>query len=141
MSSRSVPDTSLETSARRPRAGREPISRSSIVSRVVGLIEGNPGASLHLSDLCSVAGVSERTLRTVFRAYFGMSPKKYLRMRKLQSIRTALCHADARRDTVSGVAARFGLSDAGRMARDYHDLFGEYPATTLLRGPRPGRDR
>lgn len=119
----------------RNRPGREPLSRGAVVNTIVALIDGSPGVSLHLADLCSAAGVSERTLRTVFRERFGMSPKKYLRMQKLQMVHRALRLADVGNVTVSSVAAKLGLSDAGRMARDYHDLFGEYPRTTLMHGP------
>ena len=44
--------------------------------------------------------------------------------------------ADLARETVSGIARRFGLSDIGRMAKDYSALFGEYPRVTLMRKPR-----
>ena len=48
----------------------------------------------------------------------------------------ALAVADPARETVSGIARRFGLSDTGRMAKDYSELFGEYPRVTLMRKPR-----
>ncbi|HMN43346.1 MAG TPA: helix-turn-helix domain-containing protein [Povalibacter sp.] len=141
MSKRSLPNASHIARLRSQRSGRDPFSRSAVVSRVVALIEGRPAASFHLSDLCSAAGVSERTLRTIFREQFGTSPKKFLRAHKLHNIRTALRASDDEGDTVSRIAARFGLSDAGRMAKDYYRLFGEYPGTTRMHRCRTVRDR
>ena len=91
---------------------------------------------MRLADLCEVTGVSERTLRTMFVEQFGVGPKRYLRTRKLHAVRAALAVADPARETVSGIARRFGLSDIGRMAKDYSELFGEYPRVTLMRKPR-----
>jgi AraC-like DNA-binding protein len=141
VSKRSVPNDSDSIRRQRHRAGREPLSRAAVVSRVVALIDAKPHASFQLSDLCAVAGVSERTLRTIIREQFGIGPKKLLRTRKLHSIRMALRLADGRAETVSSVAARFGLSDAGRMAKDYYALFGEYPGTTLMHPHRAVRGR
>jgi len=89
-----------------------------------------------VTDLCEFSGVSERTLRTMFLEQFGVGPKRYLRTRKLHAVRAALTLADPRRETVSGIAKRFGLSDVGRIAKDYCALFGEYPRVTLVRKRR-----
>jgi AraC family transcriptional regulator, ethanolamine operon transcriptional activator len=94
-------------------------------------LEADGEHELRLADLCRLAKVSERTLRTIFLESFGITPGRYLRARKLRAIRAALICADPRYETVSKIATRFGMSDLGRMARDYRMLFGEYPRTTL----------
>lgn len=123
-SSRVAP--SLRT--RRPRP-----TRAETIARITRLLESSETRSLQVADLCEVSGVSERTLRSMFLEAFGVGPKRYLRTRKLHAIRAALAVADARHETVSRVAKRFGLSDVGRMAKNYLVLFGEYPRATLLR--------
>lgn len=103
------------------------------MARITRLLDAREAASLQLADLCEISGVSERTLRSMFREVFGIGPKRYMRARKLHAIRAALAMADPRLETVSSVAKRFGLSDVGRMAKDYYALFGEFPRATLLR--------
>ena len=102
----------------------------------------------HIAELCAAAGVSERTLRSIFTKAFGMPPYRYLRVRRLHLIRETLAVADPQRQTVSRIARRFGYSDPGRMASEYYALFGEYPRATLqrpaskrARSPRRDMDR
>ena len=107
--------------------------RQASIARVKTLLEHGDEHPLRLSDLCREAGVSERTLRSIFQEMFGVGPHRYLHLCRLQRVRTALSMADPGSESVSRVAARFGFSDSGRMACDYHRLFGEYPSDTLKR--------
>src|SRR5687767_16041041 len=106
------------------RIGRPRTPRTQIMARITEVLREREASPLRLADLCEISGVSERTLRTMFLEQFGVGPKRYLRTCKLHSVRAALVQADPGRDTVSGVARRFGLSDIGRMAKDYCALFG-----------------
>jgi AraC family ethanolamine operon transcriptional activator len=118
------------------RLGRPPASRTQVMTRITEMLREREASPLRLADLCEATGVSERTLRTMFVEQFGVGPKRYLRTRKLHAVRAALAVANPARETVSGIARRFGLSDIGRMAKDYSSLFGEYPRVTLMRKPR-----
>jgi transcriptional regulator GlxA family with amidase domain len=111
-------------------------ARVDALARITAFLEIDRTTKLSLAELRRVAGVSERTLRTLFLQAFGLSPKRYLRLRKLHAIRTALAMADPRHETVARVAGRFGVSDAGRMAKEYAALFGEYPRTALAHSVR-----
>ena len=134
--SKRTPTVSGTRAVRGPRIGRPRASRVQIMARITQMLREREASPLRLADLCEVTGVSERTLRTMFVEQFGVGPKRYLRTRKLHAVRAALAVADPARETVSGIARRFGLSDIGRMARDYSELFGEYPRVTLMRKPR-----
>jgi AraC family ethanolamine operon transcriptional activator len=119
-------------SAERPVGVRRPrLARTRALARVTALLDSDATHELRLADFCRLAEVSERTLRTLFLESFGMAPGRYLRARKLRAIRAALICADPRYETVSKIATQFGMSDLGRMARDYRMLFGEYPHATL----------
>ena len=107
--------------------------RQASIARVKALLELGDERPLRLTDLCREAGVSERTLRSIFQEMFGVGPHRYLHLRRLDRVRAALSMADPGSESVSRVAARFGFSDSGRMACDYHQLFGEYPSDTLKR--------
>jgi AraC family transcriptional regulator, ethanolamine operon transcriptional activator len=81
-----------------------------------------------VGDLCEAAGVSERTLRNAFQSVYGMSPIRFLQLRRLHQVRRAL-----RRDaavSVTEVALRHGFVNLGRFAAEYRQLFGESPSLT-----------
>lgn len=122
----------VQPSSAGPRAarGRPRASRSETVCRVQELI-GQQQWPLHMADLCRAAGVSERTMRTIIKEQFDLGPSRYLRLRRLQMLHDALAQASPYSTTVAAVSARFGYAHGGRMASEYHDLFGEYPSQTL----------
>lgn len=101
--------------------------------RVLACIERNECAPVELSIVYAAAGVSPRTLRTMFVDVFGMTPSRYLRLRRLHQLRTALLMADPLLRTVGEVCTALRLTDAGRVAHEYHALFGEFPSRTLAR--------
>jgi AraC-like DNA-binding protein len=90
----------------------------------------------HLPDLCKAIGVPERTLRACCAEFLGMSPIRYLRLRRLGMVRVALRHADSATANVSDIARRHGSPQLGRFAAQYRTVFGEAPSTTLQRAPR-----
>lgn len=117
-----------------PRQRAHQVAYQALVSRVLALLPTNSARPPRLAELSRVAGVSERTLRTAFIATLGMAPTRYLRLRRLHLLRAALSVADPLRSNVATVAARFGYTDGGRMAAEYHAVFGEFPSATLQRG-------
>jgi transcriptional regulator GlxA family with amidase domain len=93
-----------------------------------------------LPDLCKAIGVPERTLRACCAEFLGMSPIRYLRLRRLGIVRAALRHADPATANVSDIARRHGFLQLGRFAAQYRAVFGEAPSTTLQRAPRDAHD-
>ena len=115
------------------RVGWQRATRQANVARVMELLQRYDEQPIRLSKLCRHAGVSERTLRSIFKEKFGVGPNRYLHIRRLHLVRLALSIANPSTESVSQIALRFGFSDSGRMAADYHRLFGEYPSRTLMR--------
>ncbi|MFC4310725.1 helix-turn-helix domain-containing protein [Steroidobacter flavus] len=115
--------------------GRPQFSRSRVIARTLQLIEANEGQPLFIDDLCKATQVSERTLRNIFHEFFGVGPMRLLKVRQLREIRAALLRADPQRDTVTRIAARFGIWDFSLFARNYKALFGESPSRTLRTPP------
>jgi AraC family ethanolamine operon transcriptional activator len=111
--------------------GRPQFSRGRVIARTLALIEANEGQPLFVHDLCRATDVSERTLRNIFHEYFGVGPMRLLKVRQLREIRAALLRADPQRDTVTRIAARFGIWDFSLFARNYKALFSESPSRTL----------
>jgi AraC-like DNA-binding protein len=114
-----------------PRLGRHAVPRRQIIRRAMDFVDQHNGEYLSLEQLATAAGVSERTLRDAFHWYFGVPPLQYLNRRTLHQVRKALKAADPTVATVTSIATQFGVWQFGRLARDYHILFGELPSETL----------
>ena len=90
---------------------------------------------LYVSDLCRVAGVSERTLEYAFKEVMGLTPVTYLIRLRLHRVRRALLAATQGSTTVSTEALNWGFWHFGEFSRAYKDCFGELPSDTLRRKP------
>ncbi len=89
------------------------------------------GRRPYLSELCSAASVSERTLQYAFRDIMGMSPLTYLHRLRLHRAREELRKADSGSTTVTDVAMNWGFWHFGEFSRAYKNCFGEVPSRTL----------
>ena len=90
---------------------------------------------LYVSDLCRVAGVSERTLEYAFKEVMGLTPVTYLIRLRLHRVRQALLTATQGSTTVTTEALNWGFWHFGEFSRAYRDCFGELPSDTLRRKP------
>jgi hypothetical protein len=69
--------------------GRERGERQPIMQRFEQALEAHEGELLYLVDLCAEVGVSERNLRVCCQARLGMSPHRYLWLRRMNMARRA----------------------------------------------------
>jgi AraC family ethanolamine operon transcriptional activator len=110
-----------------------PSRRRAVVRRVEEWLDVHPGEPPSIPALCSLAGVSERTLEYAFREHFGMTPARYVKLRRLNRVRRELEAAAPEGSSVTAVALRSGFFDLGRFAGEYRALFRERPSETLRR--------
>jgi AraC-like DNA-binding protein len=104
-----------------------------IMRRFRQTVEENPDQALYIPELCAAIGVSERTLRVCCQEQLGMSPKRYLTLRRMNLARHALYDSSPDAATVTEIATRYGFWQFGRFAGEYKSLFGESPSATLHR--------
>jgi AraC-like DNA-binding protein len=104
-----------------------------ILRRFRNAVEENPGQALYIPELCKAIGVSDRTLRLCCQEQLGMSPKRYLLLRRMHLARRALRDTVPTGTTVTEIATRHGFWQFGRFAGEYKLLFGEAPSATLHR--------
>ena len=108
-----------------------------VVERIEAYAQLHLTASVPISELCRIAGLSERGLRNAFYRVRGMSPKRSLRADRLRGARRALAGGNGPR-TVTGIATRYGFYELGRFAAVYKESFGEAPSQTLRHGSKRG---
>jgi AraC-like DNA-binding protein len=123
----------------RVEAGSAHWRHAAIIRRLENFLEANPDRTLHLTDLCVAAAASDRTLRILCREHLGMSPTRYLWLRRMHLARRALRMADPTAFTVTEIATSYAFWELGRFAVAYRSLFGETPSATLRRPPEDPR--
>lgn len=115
-----------------PLAGslRNSRSHKEILRHALGLLDVMDVQSVYTEDICRATCASERTVRNVFNQYLGMSPHRYLMIRRLHAIRSAIREGGTE-ETITSICARYGVWDVGRFASLYRQFFGTLPAQSL----------
>src|SRR5262249_43246300 len=88
------------------------------------------GRQPSVPELSAMIGVPERTLRQCCAELIGLSPSRYIRLRRLNMVRAALRRADPAIASVAEIAQRYQFSELGRFAVVYRTTFGESPSAT-----------
>jgi AraC-like DNA-binding protein len=109
--------------------------RARVMRRLEEVLTSTPDRPLYMPQLCTTVGASYTMLRDCCQDYLGMSPKRYLWLRRMQLVRRALRSADAEKRTVTEIATDYGFWELGRFAGAYRSLFGEAPSAVLRRPP------
>ena len=104
-----------------------------VMRRFRRVLEENAERPFFIPEICQAIRVSERTLRVCCHQHVGMSPKRYLLLRRMHMIRRALRERAASATTVTEVAMQHGFWQLGRFAVEYRALFGESPSATMHR--------
>jgi AraC-like DNA-binding protein len=86
-----------------------------------------------VGELCQVAGVSERTLQYLLKQKYGITPKSYLNLVRLNSVHRALYRTNNRKAKIADIANKWGFWHMGQFAKDYKKLFWELPSETIRR--------
>lgn len=111
-----------------------PGERWRVIRRAEEFLEGNESPAVRIDDLCVAACTSLSRLERAFRESFGVSPRRFLTMRRLAAVRSELLRgvADA---SVTEIATRWGFFHLGQFSKEYRALYAERPSDTL----RPSR--
>ncbi len=76
-------------------------------------------------ELAAAVGVSAQTLHKYCIAFLGVSPRRYLQLRKLACARAAIRRADPRTAGIGEIARIAGFTDPDRFADLYKAAYGE----------------
>ncbi|NOR55106.1 MAG: helix-turn-helix domain-containing protein [Sulfurovum sp.] len=74
---------------------------------------------------------SDKTLENSFKSLFGITPKRFIDLLKLNRAHEDLQLAVTQTTNVSDIATKWGFSHFGRFAKEYKALFGVLPSETL----------
>jgi AraC-like DNA-binding protein len=93
----------------------------------------NPIRAVYTDDLCQALGVSASALHKAFQDVFGISPHRYLKLRRMSLVRAALLSPSGPWRSVKAAALSYGFWHLGQFAQDYRETYGELPSATLAR--------
>ena len=123
---------------RTPDDGAARRHHAGIMVRFEEVLAAHPNRQLALRELCLLIGVSEKTLRSCCAEFLGISPSRYVLLRRLKRVHVALRDAEPATASVAEIATGCGFTELGRFAGAYRTAFGESPSTTLRRSPGSG---
>lgn len=107
------------------------LRRADLVKQAQLYMETHLGQPLTLASLCQALHTSQRPLHYGFQELLGVSPMAYLKVLRLTAARRQLRQSEPGQTTVADVASYCGFWSLGHFSRDYKNLFGELPSTTL----------
>jgi AraC-like DNA-binding protein len=91
------------------------------------------GDAITLADVCRYIGASRRSVTDAFRESLGLSPMAYLKILRLNKVRTSLADVEDGGLLITDIANEAGFWHMGQLAADYRKLFGELPSETVAR--------
>ena len=92
------------------------------------------GQYARVEDMAAQTSLPIRTLRSRLMQYVGLSPKRVIRIERLQR---ALAGSRGRSVAWAQIAASCGFADQAHMTREFRDLLGESPTEWSLRSRLP----
>lgn len=108
-----------------PRASHH--RREQVLRRAIDLIQGNLNRIVTMTELCRAAECSERTLQYAFQERYGLSPKEYMLIQRLNAVRREIKRTRPEPRALSRLTKSWGFSHHGEFAARYRHLFGELP--------------
>lgn len=109
--------------------------RLSLVRETRELMERNLQDSITIATICDRFCVSPRSLFYAFQDVMGISPKAYMKLRRMNQVRGELRSRNSLGKSISEIAGRWGFKHCGQFARDYRMLFEELPSRTANKVP------
>jgi AraC-like DNA-binding protein len=106
-------------------------TRKSVVARAIEYLSEDTINDVTVPELALACFSSNRTLIYAFNTILGCSPKSYLRLRKMHTIRKALYTREF--ITIRELLVDFNVSNQARFSQEYRQLFGESPKETQKR--------
>lgn len=134
MHAATLPELSIDSErvpARNPGAGT--LGRDRRLCRAQTYLLTQLDRPFRLSELAEVTHCSGRTLQLVFAQAYGVGPREWLQVTRLNAVYQELRDRGTSDTRIAEVAMRWGFSHLGRFSIEYRKRFGEKPSDTLER--------
>ena len=91
--------------------------------------------NITIQSLTRQFNISDKTLESSFKSLFGMTPKHFISLLKLNEAHKDLKINNSQTTNVTDIAYKWGFSHLGRFSQDYKSLFGVCPSEVLDQTP------
>ena len=118
---------------------REAPARRRVVVAADEYLRDHVARPIYTEELCAALGISAATLAEAFGATFGITPHRFLKLRRLAMVRNVLRSREGPAPLVKSVALAHGFWHLGQFAAEYRAMYGESPSETLARARGGGR--
>ncbi|VVP58269.1 AraC family transcriptional regulator [Pseudomonas fluorescens] len=108
-------------------------SQTATFEAIADYIANNLKQDIDSEELARQAHMSLRSLYGLFERNAGLTPKNYLRQKRLERINACLSDPTCNVRNVTEVAMDYGFLHLGRFSDSYRKQFGELPSDTLKR--------
>lgn len=96
-------------------------------------IESHLHQEIDLAEIAAAVGISPRLLQKVFAQEYDCSPMRFVTQMRLLKIHQELQRATTTDTRITDVMMSYGITQGGKFAKEYQQLFGEKPSDTLKR--------
>lgn len=87
--------------------------------------------NISISKLSRRYKISERTFQNSFKSLYGMTPKYFIQMIKINKVHEDLQSYSCQYLNISEIAMKWGFTHLGRFSKSYENVFGELPSVTF----------
>ncbi len=109
----------------------KPSRRAKLIAQAEQKMLAHLETPLTLKQLAENLGSSSCALSFGFKDLFGVSPMRYLKVRRLHAVRQRLKASEPENCTIAILASEFGFYSPSHFTKDYKAMFGELPSETL----------
>lgn len=102
-----------------------------IMDRFEDFLAANPRRKPGLAELRDAVRASDRVLRACCTKFLGVTPQRYIGLRRLAMVRAAILRADPAGSRIGELVRSGGFNAPGRFATFYRGTYGETPSATL----------
>jgi AraC family ethanolamine operon transcriptional activator len=110
--------------------------RFTAMRRAEEFLRENMESAFSSRGLCAATRMSERSIELLFKEAYGISPRAWSQIARLNAARQDLLKRNLEEVRVSDVAVRWGFFHFGRFSAAYRYLFGELPSVTAAKKSR-----
>ncbi|MGD1807445.1 helix-turn-helix domain-containing protein [Dapis sp. BLCC M126] len=111
----------------------KPSRRGKLITQAEKTMLGRLETPLTLKQLAENLESSSSALSYGFQDLFGLSPMRYLKVRRLNAVRQHLKASDPESCVIATLASQFWFYHRSHFTKDYKAMFGELPSETLQR--------
>jgi len=108
-----------------------PFRKKFDIVKVRKYLDDNIHFNITISEMSKALNIGKRQLQNAFKINYGMTPKKYMQMIRLNAVYKELRQVEVDEVTVTEVAYKYDFIHLSYFTKQYKQLFSETPSCTL----------